>query len=436
MGAASSGGKKTVRTPEFIKALEIGRPPNIKKIFPNSKALLVSGKFIDRAMLKKGHAIAMAANGRNSFVIRGALQAAQRANSAIIIEIAKSEGGPDAYCAVNFWNIARIVDAVCNELGLTIPVAIHADHYGIKSQNDVETAKIEITSLFDAGITSIAIDASHLPDDMNLSANLELNPYVPKWAGLETEVGEIKGKEGLSTVEEAEFLIKGLNTHDIFPDWIALNNGTTHGIEQSDKGIQVALTTEIHDALANYYVSGAQHGTSGNSSDRLRKIAANTRTTKANVATALQMISWGLEVNDYGNAQLDENGGFIKVRDEGVTEEMWHQMVRYAETHDFKSGNYKKLNLPFENKLLGQSSEVRTRMVKRVEAFVYNMLVKVFNAEDTAPVAIAQILETGSYDAGPKAGRIENPADWTPELIKQKAAAISSDKGPQGNFAD
>ena len=436
MGAASSGGKKTVRTPEFIKALEIGRPPNIKKIFPNSKALIVSGKFVDRAMLKKGHAISIAANGRNSFVIRGALQAAQRANSAIIIEIAKSEGGPDAYCAVNFWNIARIVDAVCNELGLTIPVAIHADHYGIKNQDDVEAAKIEIPSLFDAGITSIAIDASHLPDDMNLSANLELNPYVPKWAGQETEVGEIKGKEGLSTVEEAEFLIKGLNAHGIFPDWIALNNGTTHGIEQSDKGIQVALTTEIHDALANYYVSGAQHGTSGNSSDRLRKIAANTRTTKANVATALQMISWGLEVNDYGNAQLDENGGFIKVRDEGVTEEMWHQMVLYAEAHDFKGGNYKKLNLPFENKLLGQSSAVRTRMVKRVEAFVYNMLVKVFNAEDTTPVAIAHILETGSYDAGPKAGRIENPADLTPELIKQKAAAISSDKGPQGDFDD
>jgi fructose/tagatose bisphosphate aldolase len=436
MGAASSGGKKTVRTPEFIKALEIGRPPNIKKIFPNSKALIVSGKFIDRAMLKKGHAIAMAANGRNSFVIRGALQAAQRANSAIIIEIAKSEGGPDAYCAVNFWNIARIVDTVCNELGLTIPVAIHADHYGIKSQDDIEAAKIEIPSLFDTGITSIAIDASHLPDDMNLSANLELNPYVPKWAGLETEVGEIKGKEGLSTVAEAEFLIKGLNAHDIFPDWIALNNGTTHGIEQTDKGIQVPLTTEIHDALANYYVSGAQHGTSGNSSDRLRKIAANTRTTKANVATALQMISWGLEVNDYGNAQLDENGGFIKVRDEGVNEELWHQMVRYAEAHDFKGGDYKKLNFPFENKLLGQSSEVRTRMVKRVEAFVYNMLVKVFNAEDTAPVAIAHILETGSYDAGPKVGRIENPADWTPELIIQKAAAISSDKGPQGDFDD
>jgi len=78
---------------DFEKALQIGRPPNVVKCFPNSRALIVSGKFIDRAMLAKGGAITMAANGRNSFVIRGALKAAQRANAAIIIEIAKSEGG-------------------------------------------------------------------------------------------------------------------------------------------------------------------------------------------------------------------------------------------------------------------------------------------------------------------------------------------------------
>ena len=32
------------------------------------------------------------------------------------------------------------------------------------------------------------------------------------------------------------------------------------------------------------------------------KIRTRTKTTKANVATALQMVSWGVEVNDYGNA--------------------------------------------------------------------------------------------------------------------------------------
>ena len=100
-------GKSAAYAADFERALKIGRPPNIQKLFPNSRALIVSGKFIDRAMLSKGGAMSIAANGRNAFVLRGALRAAQRANSAIIIEIAKSEGGSDAYCAVNFWNIAR-----------------------------------------------------------------------------------------------------------------------------------------------------------------------------------------------------------------------------------------------------------------------------------------------------------------------------------------
>jgi len=426
----------TQNTSEFKRAVEIGRPPNVKKLFPNSKALIVSGKVIDRAMIAKGKTMTIAANGRNYFVIRGALAAAQRANSGIIIEIAKSEGGANAYCAVNYWNIARQVDAVCNELGITIPVAIHADHYGIKNDGDIEAAKIEIPTLFEAGITSIAIDASHLPDARNLLANIALNHCVPKWAALETEVGEIKGKQGLSTVEEALFLIQGLNANDIFPDWIALNNGTTHGIEASDQGIQVELTAEIHENLAKYKISGAQHGTSGNSSERLRAIAAKTRTTKANVATALQMISWGLEVNDYGNARLDEQGNFIKVPDQGVTEEMWRAMVAFADEQGWKGGNYKKLNLPFENKLLSQPKEIRERMCNRVEDFVYTLLVDVFNAADTAPLGVEAILQAGSHDLGNKVGRMEEPDQWTEEKIIERGAAIDSDKGPEGDFDD
>ena len=406
------------------------------KLFPNSKALLVSGKVIDRAMIAKGKAVTMAANGRNTFVIRGALKAAQRANAALIIEIAKSEGGASAYCAVNYWNIAAYVDSFCNELGITIPVAIHADHYGIKNDKDEESAKTEIPSMFDAGITSIAIDASHLPDDKNLLTSIALNPCVPAWAGLETEVGEIKGKEGLSTVDEALFLVQGLNAHSIFPDWIALNNGTTHGIEASDQGIQVGLTAAIHKALEKYNLSGAQHGTSGNSSARLREIADKTRTTKANVATALQMISWGLEVNDYGNARLDENKNFIKVAGKGMTEEMWAEMVAYAEGKGLKAGDYKKLNLPFENKLTGQPQDVRERMVKGVEDFVYNMLANVLNASDTAPLAIEAIIKAGSYDLGPKGTLIEDPSEWTEEKLVERAKLLNTDKGPKGDFDD
>jgi fructose-bisphosphate aldolase, class II len=420
----------------FDQALRVGRPPNIRRLFPHSKALIVSGKFIDRAMLAKGKSISIAANGRSYFVIRGALLAAQRANACIIIEIAKSEGGATAYCAVNYWNMARIVDALANELNITVPIAVHADHYGIKNDQDIETAKVEIPSMFDAGITSIAIDASHMTDDKNLLACIALNPFIPKWAGLETEVGEIKGKSGLSTVDEALFLIRGLNAHDIFPNWIALNNGTTHGIEESSLGIQVDLTAKIHDALTPYHVSGAQHGTSGNSSQRLKEIATKTRTTKANVATALQMISWGLEVNDYGNAILDENGSFIKVKNEGMSEQMWENIVKYADAAKLKAGDYKKLNLPFESKFLSQPPDIRERMSKRVEHFIYNMLVNVLNAEGTAPIAIGQILEAGSFDPGPKAKRIEDPGQWTVEKITERASRLNTDKGESGNFDD
>jgi hypothetical protein len=290
--------------------------------------------------------------------------------------------------------------------------------------------------MFDAGITSIAVDASHLPDARNLLASIELAQYIPPWAGLETEVGEIKGKEGLSTVQEALFLVQGLNAHGIFPDWIALNNGTTHGIEASEAGIQVELTSQIHEALEPYRISGAQHGTSGNSSERLRRIAAETKTTKANVATALQMISWGVKVNDYGNAQLDDKGAFIRDAGAGVTDEMWSEMVAYAGEKGWKMGDYKKLNLPFENRLLGQSAAIRDRMVSSVEDFAYGLLTEVFNARDTAPLAIEAILSAGSFDPGPKVERIEDPEQWTKEMILEKAAAIDPDKGSSGDFED
>ena len=417
----------------FKRALEIGRPPTVKKLFPHSQALLVSGKVIDRAMRKKGSAMTMAANGRNSFVIKGALKAAQRANAALIIEIAKSES---TYCPVNFWNIARQVDAACNELGITIPVAVHADHYGLKSDQDIEAAKVEIPTLFEAGITSIAIDASHMVDDKNLLANLALYPYVPEWAGLETEVGEIKGNQGLSTVDDASFLIKGLNAHDVFPNWIALNNGSAHGIEASGDGIQVELTREIHAQLEPYLVSGAQHGTSGNHSDRLRAIRTETKTTKANVATALQMVSWGVDVNDYGNALMNEDGSFRKVSGEGVTEPVWERMINYAAEQGWSGGNYKKLNLVVENWLLGQPREIRERMIDRVESFVHNMLVSVFNAGDSAPIALEMLVEAGSHDIGPNSHRIEDPRDWTEEKIVERAATLDVDKGPEGDFDD
>jgi hypothetical protein len=115
---------------------------------------------------------------------------------------------------------------------------------------------------------------------------------------------------------------------------------------------------------------------------------------------------------------------------------MWAEMEAYAQARTLKAGDFKKLNLPFENKLLGQPREARRRMARRVEEFAYRMIVGVFNGRDTAPLAMEILLDTGSHHPGQKARRIEKPADWTPEKIRQRAAALGADKGPEGNFED
>ena len=179
---------------DFDRALDIGRPPNIQKLFPHSRALIVSGKVIDRALLAKGRAMTMAANGRNHIVIRGALQAAQRAKAAIIIEIARSEGGAKAYCATNFWNMARQVDAVCNELGITVPVAIHADHYGIKKRDDLPFAQWRFRPFLMPGLPPLPLMPRICRTTKTCWPVLNWPGCIPSWAGFETEVGEIKGK--------------------------------------------------------------------------------------------------------------------------------------------------------------------------------------------------------------------------------------------------
>jgi fructose-bisphosphate aldolase class II len=93
--------------------------------------------------------------------------------------------------------------------------------------------------------------------------------------------------------------------------------------------------------------------------------------------------------------------------------------------------------MPFENKLTGLPTDVRERMVKGVEDFVYNMLINVLNSKDTAPLGIEAILKSKSYDLGPKVSRVENPSEWTKEKIVEKAKILSGKGAASGkDFSD
>jgi len=208
-----------------------------------------------------------------------------------------------------------------------------------------------------------------------------------------------------------------------------------HGIEADGQGIQVALTKEIHDALKPYATSGAQHGTSGNSMAHLRQIAEKTQTTKANVATALQMLSWGLAVNNDGNAQI-LNGIFVKEPNEGITNELWAEMITYASAQNWSLGDYKKFNLLFDNKFQAQPKKIRERMIHRVEEFIYHLLSNVFNAKDSADMAFELMEKSGGAMPEAKTKRIADPNEWTFEKTIQRAMALDGDKGPAGDFDD
>ena len=75
-------------------------------------------------------------------------------------------------------------------------------------------------------------------------------------------------------------------------------------------------------------------------------------------------------------------------------------------------------------------------MVKGVEDFVYNMLVNVFNAQDSAPLALEVLLEAGTHDLGAKATRMEDPSEWTENKIIERAKSLNTDKGPKGDYDD
>jgi fructose-bisphosphate aldolase class II len=75
-------------------------------------------------------------------------------------------------------------------------------------------------------------------------------------------------------------------------------------------------------------------------------------------------------------------------------------------------------------------------MAKEVEDFAYKMMREVFNAEDTAPLAIGTILKAGSYDLGSKVLRMENPAEWTENKITERASRLGSDNEHAGKFDD
>ena len=252
-----------------------------------------------------------------------------------------------------------------------------------------------LTKILNNGFTSVAIDASHLDDYDNFAATRALADWLPSELGLEVEVGEIKGPGELSTVEEALYYIGGLNAWQIFPDYLAISNGSLHGTYDPTagqmEGIDLARTKEIADAIAPYGVTIAQHGISGTPLDKVstfRKYGIR----KGNVATLFQNVYFGIKMDPNTGNAITEGGTYTKEADRGISVELWEKIVAAGDEKGMsrKSGDYKKLNLPFCDMILAEPKPIVDRIVDEMAWWAERFIVA-FGAEGSAE-AVAEVM--------------------------------------------
>jgi len=378
------------------------RPLNVRRALPASECALVSGRDIAR-VAEENHAIVMACNIRNPLSALGILTAAKKADSFVLLELAKSEAD---YTGVNFVNLPLLATEYSSQLGEGVVFSLHMDHFAIKSHSDLMEAISVVPDAISRGWTSVAVDASHNPDWENLMFTRDLAMHIPPYIGLETEVGEIKGAGVLTTVQEAEYYIGGLNAWGIFPDFLAISNGSKHGTYDTaageDEGIDLQRTAEIASAVARYGVTIAQHGISGTPLGKVghfREYGIN----KGNVGTLWQNIVFGLDMDsDSGNAVID-GGSYVKRPDKGIPAELWNRMVTFADNRGWprNSGDYKKLNLPFHNEIMELSGEYRTRILAETEKWALRFF-DAFGSVGLGSEVIKAIVERGDWNSAPE----------------------------------
>lgn len=406
------------------KELLSKRPLNVQNLYGNEPVALVSGRDV-AATAKETKSIALAGNARNPLVIKGLFKAAKELNAPLIIELAKSES---TYCGANYDNIPDYAAKYSAELGHGVVFALHVDHYAIKSREDVCKGSAHLSKIIASGFTSVAIDASHLEDYDNLTATRDLGTWLPSSLGLEVEVGEIKGAGELSTVEESLYFIGGLNSWGVFPDYLAISNGSLHGTYDASsgviEGIDLKRTKEIADAIDPYGVTIAQHGISGTPFDKVSQFAKY-GVNKGNVATLFQNIVFGIKMDpETGNA-ITDGGTYVKENDRGITAELWQEIVDYADRQGMnrKSGDYKKLNLPFHEKIMAEPDHIIGRIVDEICDWG-RRFIKAFGAEGTADHVLEIVSRRPDHNASPeriiRSPRIKYGPDEAPNRAKTK----------------
>lgn len=408
------------------------RPLNVQSVFGSEPVALVSGRDIAAAARSVG-SIVLASNVRNPLTIKGVLKAARELEAFVMLELAKSEA---TYCGCTFENVPQLAARYSSELGGGVLFGLHVDHYAIRSREDLLASIPHLRKLVELGWTSVAVDASHNPDWENLCFTRDVAMHIPAYLGLEVEVGEIKGPGELTTVEEALFFIGGLNSWRIFPDFLAISNGSKHGTYDSTagevEGIELERTREIAEAVSPFGVTIAQHGISGTPLDKVSRFS-EFGINKGNVGTLWQNIVFGLEMDPVTGNAVVKDGSYVKDPARGITLELWEEIVKWADGQGLsrKSGDYKKANRPFDEAIMALPEGIHGRIVEETAEWA-KRFIRAFHAEGSSEALMEIVSERPDHNAAPEQAVIASRKDHYREIAPDRGAA--KDKGK--DFSD
>ena len=254
--------------------------------------MLVSAKeMLDKA--KAGHYAVGQFNINNLEWTKAILLTAQELNSPVILGVSEGAGK----YMTGFKTVAAMVKAMDEELGITVPVALHLDHGSYDG----------CYKCIKAGFTSIMFDGSHFSIEENVAKTKELVAVAHQLGlSIEAEVGSIGGEEdGVVGAGECADPDECKAIADLGVDMLAAGIGNIHGKYPAN---WAGLSFETLDAIQAKTgdMPLVLHGGTGIPEDMIKK-AIDLGVAKINVNTECQL-AFAAATRTYVEAGKDQEG--------------------------------------------------------------------------------------------------------------------------------
>lgn len=247
-------------------------------------------------MLKKakaGHYAVGQFNINNLEWTKAVLLTAEECKSPVILGVSEGAGK----YMTGYKTVVGMVNGMMEELGITVPVALHLDHGGYEG----------CLKCIEAGFSSIMFDGSHYPIEENVAKTTELVKIcAEKGMSLEAEVGSIGGEEdGVIGKGECADPNECKMIADLGVTMLAAGIGNIHGkYPENWEGLSFETLDAVQKLTGDMPL--VLHGGTGIPEDMIKQ-AITLGVAKINVNTECQL-SFAAATREYIEAGKDQQG--------------------------------------------------------------------------------------------------------------------------------